>query len=275
VNQDSTSAAVLLPVMSVILGVYVVMGMAMPVLPLYVHQGLGFGPFVVGLVSGTQFAAAMFSRLWAGQHADTKGPKRALVTGVLVAAASGLVYVLSFYFASEPRTSVGILLLGRAVLGLGESFVITGALTLGMTLLGSQNTGKVMSWIGTALYMGFAMGAPAGTTLYAGYGFQAVAVATLLIPLVGLPLLSLIHRPPLSQARRSAGVITVAGAVWIPGLGVALAGVGFGAISTFIVLLYSARGWTPAWLPFTALSIAFIGGRAVFGHLPDRLVSRF
>jgi len=57
----------------------------------------------------------------------------------------------------------------------------------------------------------------------------------------------------------------------VPGLGVALAGVGFGAISTFIVLLYAARGWSPAWLPFTALSIAFIGGRLVFGHLPDKI----
>ena len=270
-KEDSTSAAVLLPIMAAILGVYVVMGMAMPVLPLYVHGGLGFGPFVVGLVSGSQFAAAMFSRLWAGQQADTKGAKRALLTGVLVAAGSGLVYVLSFYFATQPKASVGILLLGRAVLGLGESFVITGALSLGLTLLGPHNTGKVMSWIGTALYMGFAIGAPVGTTIYGGYGFQAVAFATLLIPLVGLPLLSLVRRAPLPQRRRTAGVTKVAGAVWMPGVGVALAGVGFGAISTFIVLLYAARGWTPAWLPFTALSIAFMGGRAVFGHLPDKL----
>ena len=271
VNDKSTSAAVLLPIMAAIFGVYIVMGVAMPVLPLYVHQGLGFGPFVVGLVSGSQFAAAMFSRLWAGQHADSKGAKRALLTGLLVAAGSGLLYVLSFYLASQPKTSVGVLLLGRAVLGAGESFVITGALTLGMTLLGAQNTGKVMSWIGTALYTGFAIGAPAGTTLYLGNGFQAVAFATMLIPLGGLPLLSLIRRAPLPQGRRPAGATKVAGAVWMPGLGVALAGVGFGAISTFIVLLYAARGWTPAWLPFTALSIAFIGGRGVFGHLPDRL----
>lgn len=268
---EGTTAAVLLPIMAAIFGVYIVMGLAMPVLPLYVHQGLGLGPFVVGLVSGSQFAAAMFSRFWAGHHADSKGPKHALRTGLLVAAASGLFYVLSFYFAGQPESSVGVLLLGRAVLGAGESFVITGALTLGLALLGAQNTGKVMSWIGTALYSGFAIGAPVGTTLYAGYGFEAVALATMLIPLVGLPLLSFVLRMPLPQGRRSVRITKVAGAVWLPGLGVALAGVGFGAISTFVVLLYAARGWSPVWLPFTALSIAFIGGRAVFGHFPDRI----
>jgi len=61
----------------------------------------------------------------------------------------------------------------------------------------------------------------------------------------------------------------VAGAVWLPGLGVALSGVGFCAIITFIGLFFAQRGWTPAWLAFTALSVAFIAGRALFGHLPD------
>jgi MFS family permease len=271
VQNGGTSAALLLPIMAAIFGLYIVIGLAMPVLPLYVHQGLGFGPFVVGLVSGSQFAAAMFSRLWAGQHVDSKGSKHALVTGLLVAAASGLLYVLSFYFAGQPKTSISVLLVGRAVLGAGESFVITGALTLWMTLLGGQKTGKVMSWIGTALYAAFAIGAPVGTTLYSGYGLQAIAFATMLIPLAGLPLLSSIRRAASPPRKRAAQVTKVAGAVWVPGIGVALSGVGFGAISTFIVLLYAARGWSPAWLPFTALSIAFIGGRLVFGHLPDKI----
>jgi hypothetical protein len=48
-QNDRTSAALLLPIMAAIFGVYVVIGLAMPVLPLYVHQRLGFGPFVVGL----------------------------------------------------------------------------------------------------------------------------------------------------------------------------------------------------------------------------------
>src|SRR4051812_3368178 len=131
-RTESPSAAVLLPIMAAIFGVYIVIGLAMPVLPLYVHQSLRFCPFVVGLVSGSQFAAAMFSRLWAGQHVDNKGAKHALVTGLLVAAVSGLLYVLSFSLADQPKASVSVLLLGRAVLGAGESFVITGALTLGM-----------------------------------------------------------------------------------------------------------------------------------------------
>jgi MFS family permease len=48
-------------------------------------------------------------------------------------------------------------------------------------------------------------------------------------------------------------------------------GFGFGAITTFVALLFAANGWRPLWLAFTALSVAFIAGRLLFGHLPDRL----
>jgi MFS family permease len=261
---------VLLPIMAAIFGVYIVIGLAMPVLPLYVDQRLGFGPLVVGLVSGSQFAAGMISRFWAGHHVDSRGAKHAVVIGLLVAALSGLFYLVSSYFVQR-GASVAILLAGRAVLGAAESFVITGALSLGLVLMGTRNTGKVMAWVGTALYAAFASGAPAGTTLYNMYDFRAVALATALIPLGGLPLLALVRPVASPQAKRAPQFTKVARAVWVPGLGVALAGVGFGAISTFIVLLYAARGWSPAWLPFTALSIAFIGGRLVFGHLPDKI----
>src|SRR5258708_15917308 len=74
-----------------------------------------------------------------------------------------------------------------------------------------------------------------------------------------------------ATSQPSAGLVKVAGAVWLPGLGVAVSGVGLGAIITFIGLFFAQRGWTPAWPAFTALSIAFIVGRALFGHLPDRI----
>src|SRR6266436_4306296 len=169
-GQDRSVAA-LMPIMVVVFIAYLVIGLAMPVLPLHVHLDLGLSTFVVGLVSGGQFAASFFSRMWAGHHADKKGPKHAVVTGLLIAVASGLLYLLSLRFAAS--VSVGILLLGRAVLGVAESFIVTGALSWGLALLGPQNTGKVMSWVGTSLYAAFAVGAPAGTALYTGYGFAA------------------------------------------------------------------------------------------------------
>src|SRR5579859_8087437 len=61
----------LLPVMGAVFIAFLVIGMAMPVLPLHVHQGLGLGTFLVGLVAGSQFAAAILSRVWAGRRADT------------------------------------------------------------------------------------------------------------------------------------------------------------------------------------------------------------
>lgn len=47
--------AVLLPIMAIVLISFLVIGLAMPVLPLYVHEGLGLGTFAVGLVAGAQF----------------------------------------------------------------------------------------------------------------------------------------------------------------------------------------------------------------------------
>jgi hypothetical protein len=58
------------------------------------------------------------------------------------------------------------------VLGGAESFIVTGAFTWGLALVGPQKTGEIMAWVGTAMYAAFGVGAPTGTTLYAGYGLR-------------------------------------------------------------------------------------------------------
>src|SRR5258707_14129719 len=83
----------LLPIMGMVFVAYLVIGLAMPVLPLHVHQGLGLSTFVVGLVAGSQFAASLLSRMGAGHHADRKGPKHAVITGLLISILSGLLYL--------------------------------------------------------------------------------------------------------------------------------------------------------------------------------------
>ncbi len=262
--------ATLLPTIAVVFVAYLVIGLAMPVLPLYVHERLGLSTFVVGLVAGSQFAAAFFSRPWAGYYADSRGAKRAVVVGLLIAVASGLLHLLSLRFVGKPEVSVAILLGGRVLLGVAESSIITGALSRGLALIGPQNTGKTMSWVGMALYAAFAAGAPAGTGLYASHGFAAIALAATLIPLATLLLVAPLRPTSASTAARPA-FARVLGAVWLPGLGLAISGVGFGAITTFLVLLFAQHGWGQAWLALTFLSLAFIIGRVLFGHLPDQV----
>src|SRR6266581_3660509 len=263
------SVAMLLPIMGLVFIAFLVIGVAMPVLPLHVHQGLGLSTFVVGLVAGSQFAASLVSRVWAGRHADTRGAKRAVIAGLLASAAAGLLYLLSLRFVRNPEISVAILLLGRAVLGAGESFIITGAQTWGLALAGAQNTGKVLAWMGTAMYAAFALGAPAGTILYGSHGFTAIALATTLAPLATLLLVARLRRVA-PTARGRPAFSKVVSAVWMPGVGLALSSVGLGAVTAFVALLFAARGWT-VWPAFTTFAVAFIFARVVFGHLADRI----
>jgi len=262
--------ATLQPIMAVVFTAFLVIGVAMPVLPLHVHDGLGFGTFVVGLVAGSQFAASLISRPWAGHFADQSGAKRGVICGLVAAAASGLLYLLSLAFTEAPLASVTILLLDRGLLGAAESFIITAAVSWGLVLVENGNTGKVIAWVGSAMFAAFAIGAPAGSALYAAHGFAAIALATTAAPLLALLFVARLPAvAPVQQVRLS--FARVLGAVWVPGLGSALGSVGFGAVTTFVALLFASRGWANGWLAYTAYAIAFILARVFFSHLADTI----
>jgi MFS family permease len=185
-----TSAVVsaLLPLIAAVLVVFLITGLAIPALPLHVHDGLGLGTLAVGLVSGSQFGASLVSRVWSGRFADRQGAKLAVIFGLVAAAVSGALYLISLQFIDAPLLSASILLLGRALLGGGESFIITGAVSWGLALVNAENAGRVIAWLGTALYAAFAVGAPVGTWLYARHGLLAIGLATAFGPLAVLPL---------------------------------------------------------------------------------------
>jgi MFS family permease len=268
-NESSAASSALLPVIGAIFVSLLVVGLAMPVLPLHVHHGLGLSTVVVGLVAGSQFAASIVSRPWAGRYADARGAKHAVVVGLLLASASSVPYFLSLRFTDQPAVSAALLFAGRALLGAGESFAITGAQAWGLLLAGERNAGKVIAWVGTALYAAFALGAPVGTVLYSHYGFAAIALATALIPLASLALVAPL---PHIAARKGtqASLRRVLRAVWLPGLGLALASAGFGAMTAFASLLFSGSGWV-VWPAFTAFAGALILARTFLGSMADRM----
>jgi MFS family permease len=259
----------LAPLVGIVFVEFLVSGLALPVLPLHIRQRLGFGTFIVGLVAGAQFGVALLSRLWSGGFSDTRGAKPATFIGLVMASMAGLFYLLSLQLLRVPLVSVAILLLGRALLGGAESFVIMGALTWGLAIAGSRHTGRVMAWVGLAMYVAFAVGAPLGTELYAAHGFRAIALATALIPMVAIVLIAPL-RAVAPVARSRPPLTGVVNAVWMPGLGLAFASAGFAAITTFVVLFFVEKGWAHGWLGVTLFATAFVVGRVGLGHLPDR-----
>ncbi|OPA85657.1 arabinose transporter [Pseudomonas fluorescens] len=260
----------LLPITLAVFVAFLIIGMQLPVLPLHLNHTLGMSTLVVGVVVGAQFAAALLSRAWAGNFADMRGPKRALLIGMLVAASSGLLYLASLGFVDSPAVSVWILLAGRVVLALGESLIITGSMGWGMGLVGPQNAGKVMAWIGIAIYAAFALGAPLGVAINNRWGFSGIAIGTMLLPVLAFGMVAGAKGvAPTSQRRTS--FYKVLGAVWLPGLGLAFSSIGFGVITAFIALLFASKDWGNASFAFTAFGVAFIGARIFFGHLPDKL----
>ncbi|RTL19319.1 MAG: MFS transporter [Burkholderiales bacterium] len=274
--RDSTGQAgsnvflKLLPLTLTVFVGFLTIGIQLPVLPLHVHHTLHRDELIVGLVIGSQFAAALLSRAWAGNFADLKGTNRAVKLGLSLAAGSGIVYLLSLALLTNPAASTWVLVAGRLLLAVGESLLVTGAIGWGIGLVGPQNTGKVMAWVGTAIYGAFAVGAPLGVALNASHGFAGVCAAVVTIPALAFAVIARVPTVPPLASRRTP-FYSVLRAVSGPGTGLALCSVGFGVITAFIALLFADKQWGDSALAFTAFGVSFIGARILFSHLPDKI----
>ena len=256
------------PICAMVFAEFLAMGLPLPILPIRVHDTLGFGSFIVGAVIGAQSWVTLLTRHTAGTRTDQKGPRTTVLWGLFISSFAGLSYALSS-LVTDPSASLAVLLVGRGLLGFGESLVITGALAWGVTLAGRERSGVVMAWVGIAMYGALAAGAPLGTSLDAKFGFVGMSVAAALAPLSGILAVFLVRKvEPVGGARLP--FYKVIKMIWLPGTGLALAAVGFGAIVAFSSLYFRSNGWPHAALAMSAFGAAYVLARLLFGGLPDR-----
>jgi hypothetical protein len=155
--------------------------------------------------------------------------------------------------------SVVILLAGRALLGGAESFIIAAAVSWGLALAPARNhrQGDRMGRVGHV--RGLRHRCARRLRALCSLRVCSDLAATTLAPLAVLPLVALL--PAVASAKHArASFVEVIGAIWVPGLGSALGSVGFGAVTTFVALLFATRGWANGWSAYTAYAVAFSAG---------------
>jgi MFS family permease len=270
VASEAAVNSILIRLTLAIFCAFLTIGIPLPVIPLYVRHELGFSNVVVGFAVGIQSLATVLTRRYAGASADVKGPKLAVVKGFGMCSLAGATYLAAALAPFSPVGKLATLFSGRLLLGVGESLLVTGGLAWGIGLAGPSRAGQVMAWTGMAIYGALAIGSPCGLALEQYGGFVAVSLVVALLP--GLAILMIVGVPPTQpRAALRTPFSEVVRKILRPGVALALQGVGFAAIGTFVSLYFTSRHWGHAGLALSTFGGCFVLVRAVCGGLPDRL----
>jgi MFS family permease len=250
---------------------YLSIGLPLAVLPPYVHYRMGYSAALAGLAVSIQYIATLGSRPWAGRISDHAGAKVSVLWGMGMCSASGALLVAAAALHAAAWMSLSTLIVSRLVLGVGESLGSTGATLWGITSAGSRHTAKVISYNGVATYGGLALGAPLGVVLDQRWGLGSIGLVTLVLGAASL-FFALRKEPVAVTPGEHLPFAHVLGRVAPHGMVLALGGIGYSVLATFVTLYYASRHWNPngAALCLTAFGTAFIAARLLFIHSIDR-----
>ncbi len=169
----------------------------------------------------------------------------------------------------KPWLSFLSLIASRLALGVGESLGSTGATLWGISAAGPENTAKVISYNGVSTYGGLALGAPLGVVMEKYWGLSSVGLLTIAICGISFAIAMRKDAVPVEPGKHLP-FRRVLGRVAPHGAGLALAGVGYSVLATFVTLFYASRHWNGAALCLTAFGVAFITARLLFIRAIDR-----
>ncbi len=249
--------------------VYLSIGLPLAILPPHVHLQMGFSAALAGLVIGIQYIATFLSRPWAGHISDRSGAKVAVLWGMGICAVSGALLLGADLLHFSPGLSMTALIASRLTLGVGESLGSTGSTLWGISAIGQEHTARVIGFNGISTYGAIALGAPLGVVLESRFGFGSIGIVTVVVCLVSLffatakAAVPVVHGEPLSFR-------SVLGLVAPHGVALALGGVGYSVLATFVTLFYASRHWDGAALCLTAFGVAFVLARILFIHAIPR-----
>ncbi|MGO9489110.1 MAG: MFS transporter [Solirubrobacteraceae bacterium] len=246
---------------------FIAIGAALPVLPAYVRGPLGSSDIAVGIVVGAFAITSVVCRPLAGRQSDRRGRRIVLVVGSGAMALGGVLYLLSH--------SVGMLVLARLVVGVGEGSVYTAGATWAVDLAPEGRRGFALGLFGLAVWGGLSLGPVTGELLRSHLGYSAVWTLTAALPAAGALIAARLPEPAIAGGARDRprGALFPR-AAHRPGAALALANVGYAALAGFVVLALRARGISGGATVFTAFALAVFASRLALSRVPDRVGAR-
>lgn len=249
-------------------GIFVVTGLGLlsigatlPVIPRYVSGPLGGGDLEVGIVTGAFAITGLACRPLAGHLADRRGRRRVVVAGSIATAISAVLY---FVPAGVPG-----LIVARLFLGAGEGAVYVAGSAWIVDLAPADRRGRIIGLYGLAIWGGLALGPPIGELILQATSFEMVWAFAAAAPLLGA-LIALRIPESFVPRERAENRSLLAREALRPGLGLALAIVGYATMAAFVVLHLAERGVGHGAGVFAAFAASVVAMRVVGGWLPDR-----
>ena len=246
------------------LGVFLTIGMLLPVLPVYAKGPLDSGSLGIGLAVAAASPTALLCQPIAGRLGDRRGRRLLVVSGSSIMAASIAAYTLV--------GSLAALTALRLVTGVGEALVFVGVATVINDLAPEERRGETISLYSLGVWGGLALGPLLGETLLGDDRYDTVwlvaAGCCLVSTAIGLSLPE--TRPPAVAARPDRPRF-VHPAAFAPGLVLVSSAFGFAGFNAFVAVYARELGLDGAGTVFLLYAVIVVGIRILGRRVPDQL----
>lgn len=249
------------------LGIFLTIGMLLPVLPVYAKGPLDAGSIGIGIAVAAASPTALFFQPIAGRLGDRRGRRLLVVSGALIMAVTIATYtwVDSLWALSALRLATGV----------GEALAFVGVATVVNDLAPPERRGETISLYSLGVWGGLALGPLLGeTVLGSDHRYDAVwlvaAAFSLFSAAIGLLLPE--TRPAVTEAPRKTRLVHPAAIA--PGVVLIASAFGFAGFNAFIAVYARELGLDGAGTAFLLYAGVVVTIRIVGRRIPDRLGPR-
>ena len=156
----------------------------------------------------------------------------------------------------------------RLLTGCAEGMIGASPINWAIMTFGEKHTAKIISYNGVACYGALALGASLGVVIIKYFSFYGLGFLIVILGLMGYFIAEINDNRTVKKSinDEQKSFWNVLGKVAPFGFCLALGGLGFAAISTFITLYYDFQHWQNGALCLSVFGILFVVSRLVFSN---------